>query len=370
MRRFLLSIALVLSACASDGPVDPTKPRILWTYRISPPGPGRPRNFTRPAIGPDGTIYVAGSLEDKSNTACLHAVSPAGELVKSMTGMRGDHRGAPSLWAVARQDGSGAFAVDEAGGLYSLHLDGKDLFREAPKEAFTQLRADDPRFLGPILAGRRGEVYAGGWGALHVLYIEGRGSPLSFSVRIPGKGKLIPVLGPSGEVFALDEFYIIGDPRGETIGYALPAIEDGAGRSFGPSGSMYRINGVRLESIFAGSDWWYDIAEFATGQPRVAHRETIYFTTANALHAVVFDRSQKWEFRIDQGFEFEPLLTEDSVYVTDTSGMLIAVSLEGKEKWRLKLGPRCWTPAASPGGTVYVTCEDGLLYAVEPPRIS
>jgi outer membrane protein assembly factor BamB len=183
---------------------------------------------------------------------------------------------------------------------------------------------------------------------------------------------VIPGLGPSGKVLALDEFYIPiagADSRGEPIGFALPAIEDGAGRSFGPSGAMYRINGVRLENIYADSDWWYDIAEFATSPPRVAHRETIYFTTANALHAVGRDRSLKWKFRIDQGFEFEPLLTEDSVYVTDTSGMLIAVSPEGKEKWRLKLGPRCWTPAASPGGTIYVSCEDGLLYAVAPPSV-
>jgi outer membrane protein assembly factor BamB len=371
MRGSVTLLALVLSGCASERAVDPTKPNILWRYRISPPGPGRPRAFTRPAIGPDGIIYAGGSLEDQTNTAVLHAVSPGGEAVKSMAGMRGDHRGAPSLWPVARQDGSGAFAVDEAGGLYSLHLDGEDVFREAPQDAFTQLQAGDPKFMGPILAGKRGEVYAGGWGALYVLYIEGRGSPVSFSVRVPGKGKVIPALGPEGRVLALDEFFTTArDPRGEPIGFALPAIEDGAGRSFGPSGAMYRIYGVRLENIYAGSDWSYELTEFATSQPRVAHRETIYFTTANTFYAVGYDRALKWKFRIDQGFESEPLLTEDRVYVMDTAGTLIALSPEGEEKWRLKLGPRCWTPAAAPGGTIYVACEDGLLYAVEPPRDS
>lgn len=369
MRSPVAWIALVLSGCAFDRAADPTKPHILWTYRISPPGPGRPRAFTRPAIGPDGTIYVGGSLEDKSNTACLHAVSPAGTALETMNGTRGDYRGAPSLWPVARQDGSGAFAVDEEGGLYSLRLGGKDLFREAPKEAFTNFPAQEPKFLGPILAGRRGEVYAGGFGALHVLYIEGRGSPLSFSV--PGEGRVIPALGPQGRVFAITESSINGtDSRGEPIGYALTAIEDAAGRTFGPSGSMYRIYHLRLKNVRAGSDWWYDLTEFATSEPRVAHGETIYFTTANALHAVGWDRALKWKFRNYKGFETEPLLTEDRVYVMDTGGSLIAISPEGEEKWRLKLGPRCWTPAAAPGGTIYVACEDGLLYAVEPPRDS
>lgn len=368
MFRIIFILTLVIAtACGEGGGSDRSQPQIAWTYRISPQNAGRSRTFTTPAVAPDGTIYFGGALDDASGTACLYALGPDGSLKKTLVGTNGAHRGAPTVWPAIREDDDGAYAVDEDGGLYSMKLNGDDLFRPAPDEAFDHIRwkKDEPRLLGPIFVGERGQVYAGGYGALHVFFIESRSSPHSF--RVEAKGKVRPY------------FWSNGDVRGRGDGLSR-ALDDGYGRdigrvdpwrypqahAFGPKGRAYTRHRFKITA----HRWSFDVEEPTTSDPRVGHGEAVYFTTTRTLHAVEGVGEKLWEFRnLDGGFQTEVALTDESVLVVDTLGRLFSFSPDGKEKWRIQLGEHCATPAVAPTGMLYTACLDGLAYAVRPPTI-
>ena len=362
----LLFLMSVVAACGgSGGGSDPTQPHIAWTYVVSPRSAGRSRTVTTPAIASDGTIYVGGAVDDGSGTACLYALGPNGSLKKTLVGTNGAHLGAPTVWPATRPDGKGAYAVDEDGGLYAMHLDGDDVFRQTPDAAFDQIRwkKNAPRLLGPILVGDRGQVYTGGYGALHVFFIESRGSPHSF--RVEAKGKVRPYFWADGDVRGRGDNYsrALDDGYGRDIGRVDPARYPQA-HAFGPKGRAYS----RQRRSITAHLWTFKVEEPTTSDPRIGHGETVYFTTSRKLHAVEGVGEKLWEFdNPDGGFHTEVAVTEDSVLVTDTAGRLFSFSPEGEEKWRIQLGEFCATPAVAPGGMLYMTCLDGLIYAVQPP---
>lgn len=363
----LISIVTTVAGCGGAGDSDPSRPHISWTYRVSPETAGRSRTFTTPSLGSDGTIYVGGALEDASGTACLYALAPDGSLRKTLVGTSGAHRGAPSLWPAARPDGKGAFAVDEDGGLYSMHLEGDDRFLPAPDEAFEHIvwKKEEPRLLGPIFVGKKGEVYTGGYGALHVFYIESRGSPHSFSVK--AKGNVRPYFWENGDVRGKGDNFsrVVDDGYGRDIGHVDPAHYPQA-HAFGRKGRAYSRQRLSITAHL----WTFKVEEPTTSDPRVGHGETVYFTTARKLHAVEGVGERLWIFdNPDAGFQTEVAITEDSVLAVDTNGRLFSFAPDGEEKWRLQLGEHCATPAVAPTGMLYVTCMDGLVYAVQPPSI-
>ena len=360
MRRagFLLA-CLLLTACGDGGASD--SDTIQWTYRISPANQGRSRAFTTPAIAPDGTIYVGGAVDDASNTACLYAFGSDGELKKTLTGSVGDFRGAPTVWPVVPPHGDVAYAVDEEGGLYAMRVNGRDTFRTTPEEAFAHMREKNkPRLLGPIIAGTRGEIFSGGTGKMHVLFIESRSTPLSLSVACGDE--VHPSAHPNGQIYCKQASGRNFDELGKQIGTTTPTRAgipqrfDSRGRSWWKRGREILSGGFR-----------YSVDEFLTSGPLIGHGDTIYFTTARKLVALNRDKSEKWVFDSDQGLQAAPLLTDDRLYITDTAGRLLAFSPEGEELWRAQLGEYCVTPAIGPDGTLYTTCLDGLLYAVTPP---
>lgn len=350
---------LVLAGCG--GSSGTSEPHIKWSYRIGPAGPGRPRTITRPAVGLDGVVYAGGAVDDSSATACLYALAPDGTLMKKLVGTRGDYRGAPSLWPAARPEGRGAFAVDDEGGLYSLRFDGEDLYRTMPAEAVAHVGANEPKLLGPILAGDRGVVYAGGTGRLHALYIESRSTPVSYSVEAAGAAR--PVLGPANAIYAAGDVVTTVDSQGNVLGRGLPPVEDGVGRLFDQHGRFYQ----RSHTSITGGDFSYALPDYPTSWPRVGPDGTVYVTTSRRLHAIAPSGELKWEIETKTSFATEPALTESAVYVIDSGGALVVLSLEGEVRWQLSLGSMCASPAVAPDGTIYVACADGLLYALGAP---
>ena len=136
-----LTMAGLALACGDGGRAGPTRypddPSMALSQSIGPNGVGKSRLVTTPAVGSDGTIYVGGA--DPSApvppVACLYAFNADGSRKQRLCGSDGDHRGAPAIWVATTADGLGAYAVDEAGGLYTMRADGTNRIHDAARRA-------------------------------------------------------------------------------------------------------------------------------------------------------------------------------------------------------------------------------------------
>ena len=374
--RFLLLFLLGLCAFACGGPDAATRmeypddPSILWSVSTGANGVGKPRAVTTPAVGADGTIYVGGALEDKSSTACLYAFSSEGERKQTLCGSQGDFRGAPTIWVVATLDGDGAYAVDEAGGLYSMRPGGPSHYMMLPG---APPLGQKPNLTGPLTVSKTGLVYAGGVRGIYELDFENHVDPVSWSFR-SDTFHLDPlyyaVLGQDGLIYAVGPTLHVFNKGGLQLWEAKTGGLTEGGLALGYEGRIVVRQHRGIVALTPGGAvaWKYDPGQAISGAPHVDRRGNIYITGSRSLFSTNQVGSPRWEFQHDRTFAGGMVVRRDTIYVADTSGQILAFDLDGNNLWTLSVAARAATPWVDPYGTsFYIAAQDARLYALVPP---
>lgn len=284
---------------------------LRWQAQIGP------TDFS-PALGTDGTIYIAG--DDQS----LHALSPDGQIRWAFRASQ------PILSASAAIAPNGTIYFGaEDGNLYALTPDGKEKWR------FT---GDLPIRSSPAI-GPDGTIYIGS------------GSQSSEDAKVYA-------LQPNGTLQARPF-----DTEGGVV--SSPAIS--------ATGVLYvgaldrRVYAINLHGFYR--QWRFRTDGSVSSSPAIGSDGTVYVGSFDGhLYALAPDGREKWRFQTNDGIVSSPAIGPDgTVYIGSLDHFLYAVKPDGQEKWRFRTeGPVHSSPAIAADGVVYIGSDDGNLYAVNP----
>jgi outer membrane protein assembly factor BamB/subtilisin family serine protease len=277
--------------------------------------PVGPTDFS-PALGADGTIYIAG--DDQS----LYALSSDGQVRWTF------RAGGPILSASAAiaQDGAIYFGAED-GNLYAITPDGKEKWR------FT---ADLPIRSSPAIGSDR------------TIYI-GSGSQ-------PSEDAKVYALQPNG-IVSFRPF----DTEGGVV--SSPAIA--------ANGLLYvgaldqRVYAINLDGFYR--QWRFRTGDSVSSSPAIGADGTVYIGSLDGyLYALAPDGKEKWRFQTNDGLISSPAIGLDgTLFIGSLDGRLYAITSDGQERWRFQTeGPIHSSPAVAADGVVYIGSDDGHLYAV------
>lgn len=373
-----LTMAGLALACGDGGRAGPTRypddPSMAWSQSIGPNGVGKSRLVTTPAVGSDGTIYVGGA--DPSApvppVACLYAFNADGSRKQRLCGSDGDHRGAPAIWVATTADGLGAYAVDEAGGLYTMRADGTTAYTMLPD---APPWGRHPTLMGPLTVTEEGLVYVGGFRAIYALDIEDAHEPVKWSFRInqttSQKSQVYhAALGPDGRIYASGPTLYVFNPAGIRIWETSTGGGSEGAPAVGYEGRLIVRMHRGIMGMTAGGTpaWEFDPGQPTLGAPHLDRRGNIYFSATRALFSTNQVGKLRWELPHDRNFTGAIVVRRGTIYVTDTSGQILAVGLDGSKKWTLSVGARGASPFVDEYGTLlYVAADDSRVYALVPP---
>jgi outer membrane protein assembly factor BamB len=343
-----------------------------------------------PALGPDGTIYVAGWLTHFGPSDYFYAVDPDGTQKWQLMVGSSLYLSSPALGP----DGTiylrgGLGGALSSSGLFAVNPDGT-------------LKWDFPlqnvRVAAPPAIGVDGTIYApGADGKLYALNPDGTqkwafqtGYDSTIS-QYPGAGD--PVIGKNGTIYVKGydgKLYAVnpdGTEKWEFATYALagsPAI--------GADGTIY-IGGVCPFSpgspqamLFAvnpnGTQKWAFGTGFPGGtcsNPGIGRDGTIYVgadpqvTTGNNQYGKFFainpNGAEKWEFSLTGYYPSCPAIGADNtIYFAvkappNYNGVLCALNRDGSSRWEFQGDSSFGYPSIGNNGAVYV-CSLDKLYAI------
>jgi outer membrane protein assembly factor BamB len=293
---------------ARDILIRPRDTMRIWRYEIEPGiSTG---NYSSPAIGPDGTIYVG------SQDNYLYAVNGDGTL----------------KW----------------------RLQTGDVVRSSPAIA-----ADGTIYVGSY----DNRLYAiNPGGTIKWYYITGGNVPSSPAIAADGT----IIFGSSdGYIYALnpDSTLKWRDSTGQDV-YSSPAIA--------PDGTVYcGSNDDYLYALAADGTlkWRYETTRDIQGSPAVGPDGTIYFGSLDGyLYAVDPSGSYKWSVLTNGQIYSSPAVGPDgTIYFGSSDHLFYALNPDGSTKWRYVTGDDVnSSPAISANGTVYFGSNDNSLYALGP----
>ena len=326
--------------------------QLIW--KLQTPSPIR----TTPAIGSDGTIYLASSIQNSSGRpeGILYAISPAGRVIWNVT-----------LANFQGYDSLSSPTIGSDGTIYTSDV------------GFRTLAVNPDGTLRWVLQ-TGGEVFdspaVGQDGTLYVATDDDNPSPTVVC------GQCVAALNPDGTVkWSLR-------PGG---GFGFPAV--------GSDGTVY-VDGVAVSSN--GTLEWQG-RPFVS--PSIGTDGTIYGTGNRGLFAINQDGSTRWQFPTEtEGGSGDPCCSYDVVQESSVAigsngilyfgdwfdhycscapepsgygnATLYAVNPDGTQAWNLVIQPTraCSTfpcptlslsdPAIGSDGTVYIGSGDGNLYAI------
>jgi outer membrane protein assembly factor BamB len=364
--------------------------RLKWVYTTS----GGAIYYSSPAIGSDGTIYVAnGAPFNRGETRGLYAINPDGTLKWSYL------RGTPTIgdWGfmsspVLGPDGT-IYMQDESSHLYAVNPDG------TLKWSYTAISLGLGVGLPTPSVGSDGTIYAGA----DTVYAFNPDGTLKWTGPFEASGVFRSgfAIAADGTIYAGGSGYF---PGATTYGAALVAINpDGTvkwvhpmpGTSFtfsspaiGADGTVY----LGAESNAADTDnnyvyainpdgtlkWRYvvDRGRTVRSSPAIGSDGTIYIgTKAGPVVNAVFlalnpDGTLKWSFPIDAfaaDIYCSPTIGANGIiYFGAETGYLFALNPDGTLAWKyLTNNGINWTsPAIASDGTIYIGNNDGKLFAI------
>ncbi|GBC63808.1 cell surface protein [Desulfonema ishimotonii] len=341
---------------------------IRWNLNIGS------RITASPAIGDDGTIYVAAD-------AALYAIEDEGD-------------GGSVRWTAAL--GSTVFtpviASDGAGGLtiYVATAGGR-LYAIAAKDGTAQW--DSPFETGETIAAcpaldGDGVLYIGTTaGRLYAVQSEDGKARWSRPFTTDGGISAAPVTDTDGVIYvgtASGRFYAVS-PDG-TEKWNSPFGADGAisaAPAIGSDGTLYfGTSDGKLYAVGADGTKKWNSPFSADGElsasPSISSSGVIYIgTSAGKLYAVRSDGTAYWSdpFEADGALYTTPVIGEDGkLYFGSWGGRLYALYADGDEvkNWPVGISPTRSSPVIRNSGILYIgtqttgsTTSQGRLYAVE-----
>lgn len=280
----------------------------IWRYPIKAGAPTS--NYSSPAIGPDGTIYVG------SQDNYVYAVNSDGSL----------------KWRV--QTG--------------------DVVRSSPTIA-----PDGTVYVGSY----DNRLYAiNPGGTLKWYYITGGDVPSSPAIAVDGT---IIFGSKDGFIYALnpDSTLKWRYGTGQDV-YSSPAIA--------ADGTVYcGSNDDYLYALTADGalKWRYSTSRDVQSSPAIAANGTVYFGSLNGiLYALNPDSTLKWSFQTNGQIQSSPVIAPDgTVYFGSTDDFFYAMNPDGTIKWQYMTGDNVNSSAViNANGTIYFGSNDNNLYALDP----
>ena len=278
--------------------------------------------YNAPAIGSDGTIYVA------SNDHYLYAVNPDGSQKWKFDLGYGCY-GAPAIGA----DGTIYIGTALIGKLFAINPDGSKKWESERADGWVD---DSPAIAsdGTIVFGTTNQNF----------YCINADGTTKWSKTANSNYYSSPAIGADGSIY---------------IG-----MEYGKFRAYNADGSeKWQLSLGKVES-----------------SPAIGADGTIYVGSVDHnLYAINPDGTKKWAFPTGAGIYASPVIGADGViYVGSSDAVFYAVNPDGTEKWHMAtkgLVPfmHSDTPAIGDDGTIYVTADDTtsytfkrFLYAINP----
>lgn len=319
----------------------------IWRYRIKEGAPTS--NYSSPAIGPDGTIYV-GSQDDY-----LYAVNPdsslkwrfnAGGVVRSSPAVGADgtiYVGSysNSLYALNPADGSVKWSFPTHGNIASspaIAADGTIIFGSCD-DSIRALNPDGTLqwiyptsgdvYSSPAIASD-GTVYCGSnddnlyaltsTGALKWLFATGKDVESSPAIAADGT---VYVGSDDGTVYALN-------PDGTVKWGSLTNGDVLSSPAIAADGTIYVGSNDRLLYVLDPSGTVtkrYATGDKVRSSPAVNANGTIYFgSDDNYLYALNPDGTPVWQYEVDNDIESSPTIGPDgTIYFVSNDGHLYAL---------------------------------------------
>ena len=267
-------------------------------------------NYSSPAIGPDGTIYV-GSQDDY-----LYAVNSNGSL----------------KW----------------------RLQTGDVVRSSPA------------------IGTDGTVYVGSYD--NRLYAINPGGTIKWYYITGGNVPSSPAIASDGTIiFGSSDGYIYALNPDSTLKWRYATGQDVySSPTIAPDGTVYcGSNDDYLYALTADGvlKWRYSTTRDIQSSPAIAADGTVYFGSLNGiLYALNPDSTLKWSFQTNGQVQSSPVIaTDGTVYFGSTDNFFYALNPDGTVKWKYMTGDNVnSSPAISTNGTVYFGSNDDNLYALSP----
>ncbi len=307
---------------------DGEEPKEMWNFEI-----GVGFSNGRPAIGPDGTIYMSG-LDAK-----LYALNEDGTLKWPPFNLGDNNDYMPGV-----DPNTGTIYSDIAGNsIVAINPDGTEKWRLLINADF-----DSTPVVGPD-----GTIYFGSDGAPNAIFAVNPNGTLRWQFNTGSEVDTIPALSPDGTVV----YAVSNDDR------------------------LYAVNISSNPAIDGTLRWTFPIlAESAevNSSPTVNPTDgTIYVGSDDQnVYAINPDGTQKWRFNPGTGSDIEstPALAIDpsdgnyTVYIGSDDSYVYALNAStGGLKWRFDTGAQVISsPVVDLDGTIYVGSDDGRVYAINP----
>jgi outer membrane protein assembly factor BamB len=337
---------------AVNGPVIP---EITWISKI---GAGQ---LGSPAIGPDGTIYVPGNVDDD-----LYAIAPNGQLkwIFHATVVVPDD---PFVAApIVGSDGV-IYIGTTTNVFYAVNPDGTERWHVLLDGAIEHSANID----------HDGTIYVVAQDCrLYAIAPDGtikwrrdlQGFPMN-APAIAAFSWIFVVAGEFLEAYRSDgtrQWLFKHDGMGEIHGLIA---DDDTKNIYITSRNRQQVRAIKKSS--GATAWTFSLpAEFGSPSlPALSDDGAIYFTGSKGgrLFALNNNGKERWTFTLpDTNYLTAPVLDDSNhVYIVTDSQGLISISAEGKLRWSLP-EVRCnFSPAFGANGTIYVA-SDKKVYAVGP----
>lgn len=346
----------------------PRAARLKWVFRTEG------RIYAAPAVGPDGTIYVA------SHDGHLYAVGQGGRQLWAFDAM-GKIWSSPAIAA----DGTIYFGSD-ADKLFALSKSGtvKWVFStEMPLEK-GQKKLDSRWDVdtAPAIAAD-GTVYFGCHYYLYALRPSGE-VRWRFQAGL-GRVKIFssPVVGKTGNIFfgTQGKRLFALNPNGEAIWNIETEADNDSTPAVGPNGIVYfgsddgKLRAVRETS--GDVIWQTSLETPIRADLTVSNGVVIASTYGSKPYIAAFDATngtEKWRFSIAAGdgafygIQSGALVDgEGFVYFGGRDHFVYCLSPEGKLVWKYETGDQVDSnPVLGQDGTLYIGSDDKRLYAFAP----
>ncbi len=335
---------------------------LKWRYRYETQWDTFGNFLSSVAIGMDGIIYYGA-------TGTSSPIPPSGYCIaiNSNGGLK---------WTCFTNDWNAAPAIGSDGTVYVACCSGSYIGGRikaiAPSGIEKWVYTTNDNIASEPAVAQDGTIYAGDYGGyLHALNPDGT---LKWQYHVGGPIVTSPSVASNGTIYfgANDSYFYALNPDG-TLKWryqltgkvsSAPSINIDGTIYFGTTD--YYLYALDSEGTLK---WRYKTSGEIQSSPAIDLDGTIYFGSSGYdynFYAINPDGSLRWRFKTGNAIKSSPAISSDgTIYFGSDDGFLYALNKDGSLKWNFKAGGEITSsPGIGSDGTVYFTCEDGYLYAL------